>query len=120
VNKYEEKKTPSSPLFLPVAQDAKNVTFQFDDLNNNDENNLTNGELALITNKCGCTENFVKVMIVATVLLFILFFSLVVFVTNGNSGAIMLLFAMLFLITSIVFCSLHCCACCKRPTGLDD
>jgi len=79
-------------------------------------------EIAVDLNNCGCSDYCVRIMIFVAIAVFIVFFLLGAFATNGSraAGSILFLLALISLITSFTGCALYCCACCKPPRGADD
>lgn len=90
------------------------------------DSNEEEGKLVAETNSCGCTKNFMRGMIAFFFLLLILFWSIAIFGVKGNrggppnrTGATLNLLGVLCLITSIIFCCVHCCPCCQKPKDAD-
>jgi hypothetical protein len=110
----------SSPLLGPDGQPLTLTTLP--PTTTTDDNKANpHDEIVIEVNKCGCSDFCVKIMIFISVVLFIIFscIGLFVFARQQEAGYFFLI-AILFLIISVVGCNLLCCACCKPPKGADE
>lgn len=78
-------------------------------------------EVVVEVNKLGCTDFFVRVMIVVTASISIVLWlvGLLVFGSSIVGNAVVFL-GVLSILVSCVGCNLLCCTCCRNPKGSDD
>jgi len=78
-------------------------------------------EIELEKNKCGCTNQFVKILIGVFVVLTLVFIGADFGARkNPSASAAMFVLAIISLIASIISCNILCCACCQYPKGQDE
>ena len=86
-------------------------------------NNNNNEEIFQEINKCGCTRFTTQLITGISIFLILLFWIIGVFVYGRSDRGIASLFyivGFIFLIISVIGCSLLCCACCRPATGADE
>lgn len=69
-------------------------------------------------NNCGCTDYFVRRMVIVAAILFVLF--VIVSLFSGRAASALITLAFISLVVAIVGCFLLYCTACKPAKGADE
>lgn len=128
VNKHtpgaERNNSTSSPMVIGGGSRLSGKGVLGEDISADEagESGMTGDALIEEVNRCGCTDRFMKIYIAVTAVLTVVFIASGVGTGRADPSASGALWTMgvIFLIASIVGCSMLYCSCCKPPKGADE